>query len=179
MPECKQFQKGLSLVCSICPKDLCRYLSLQVIKSILDSSCGGSFLYSPGSLLALSILCNFLNSTLSRTMSGIRKEFLNKGFTGGEKQWLIKYVDDALVGSSKPELHLQVLRVIMGGLRKHGWTLNIEKGKWGVKEIDFLRYNISAAGVRPCNGLIERLGQLKQPNNRQQLKSCMVCVYNF
>lgn len=38
-------------------------------------------------------------------------------------------MNNALVGFNYPKNHLPVLRVIMGVLVKHGWTLNVKKGK--------------------------------------------------
>lgn len=55
-------------------------------------------------------------------MVAIGKELGVRGFGPVQKQWLIRYVDNALVETSKSGCHLQVLRVIMGVLERHGWT---------------------------------------------------------
>lgn len=82
---------------------------------------------------------------------------------------MLRYVDDSLIGSSSPEEHLQVLRVIILVLSTHGSTLNAQKGIWGVRELDFLGCHISSEGIRLNHGLIRRFGDFNQPRNHQQL----------
>lgn len=112
----------------------------------------------------------FFNTALAHTMSAVHARLLKRGFVAQEQQWVVCYVDDALVGSNKPGDHLEVLKETTRVLEWHGWTLNVNKRQWGVKEIDFLGYRVSAQGIKPSNNLIEKLSDLQQPHNKQQLR---------
>lgn len=107
----------------------------------------------------------FFNTALAHTMTVIAEELEKRGYASQERHWVIRYVDDALIGYNNLREHLLVLRVIMGVLAMHGWILNVKKRKWGVKELEFLGCHIFSEGIRPRNGLIQKFGDLKLPKN--------------
>lgn len=61
----------------------------------------------------------FFNTALAKTMAKVLRDMQRAGFLT-QDEWVVRYVDDALVGSSKPEEHLGVLRVIMKVMVRHG-----------------------------------------------------------
>lgn len=60
-------------------------------------------------------------------MNIVANKLRDRGFEI-KRHGIVRYVDDALVGSSTPEEHLQVLCIILIVLGHHGWTLNARKG---------------------------------------------------
>jgi hypothetical protein len=59
------------------------------------------------------------------------------------------YIDDVLVASASPQLHLQHLEEVLTRLQWHGLVLNMEKCQFGVAELDYLGHHISASGIKP------------------------------
>jgi hypothetical protein len=59
------------------------------------------------------------------------------------------YIDDVLVASASPQLHLQHLEEVLTLLQQHGLVLNIEKCQFGMAELDYLGHHISASGIKP------------------------------
>lgn len=47
----------------------------------------------------------FFNTTLARTMFVVHLEPKKEGFVSQGKQWIVTYVDGALVGSSTPAIN--------------------------------------------------------------------------
>jgi hypothetical protein len=65
----------------------------------------------------------------------------------GNESFVLAYVDDVLVYSKTFEKHLKHLDIVIGKLTRAGFTLNVTKCKFCIKEMKFLGHVISQAGV--------------------------------
>lgn len=87
------------------------------------------------------------NVAMDINMRHIEEQLSHAGYTTKDKNWILHYVDDILVGLMFPKDHLPLLRIVFQGLEHSGWTLNIQKGSWFQKKVDFLRVRISKDGL--------------------------------
>jgi dTDP-glucose pyrophosphorylase len=88
----------------------------------------------------------------------------------------IVYLDDQIIVTTTFEEHVKALKFIC---RSHGIFLSAKKCNLFATEIDFLRHNISKAGVRPMQKHKTAIGMFPRPHDRQSLKSfCGMANYN-
>jgi hypothetical protein len=88
----------------------------------------------------------------------------------GNESFVLAYVDDILVYSRTFEEHLHHLDIVIGKLTHAGFTLNITKCKFCIKEIKFLGHVISQAGVAADPARIEAILNYPSPRNQKQLR---------
>jgi hypothetical protein len=79
------------------------------------------------------------------------------------------YLDDIVFSRSLTE-HEQHLRVLFARLRSNGILINPSKCVFRASELDFLGYNISAAGSRPLHSRVEDLLACSPPKTVGQLR---------
>jgi cleavage and polyadenylation specificity factor subunit 1 len=80
------------------------------------------------------------------------------------------YLDDILVFSRSLTEHEQHLRVLFARLCSNGILINPSKCIFRVSELDFLGYNISAAGSRPLRSRVEDILAYSPPTTVGQLR---------
>jgi hypothetical protein len=88
----------------------------------------------------------------------------------GNESFVLAYVDDILVYSRTFEEHLHHLDIVIGKLTHAGFTLNITKCKFCIREIKFLGHVISQAGVAADPARIEDILNYPSPRNQKQLR---------
>lgn len=80
------------------------------------------------------------------------------------------YIDDVLIASRSHEEHEIHLRQVLERLRDHGAVLNTCKSVFGVSEIEFLGYLITAEGTRPTPEKVSAIQNFTQPKNLRKLR---------
>lgn len=73
------------------------------------------------------------------------------------------YIDDILIASATPEEHLRHLEIIFERLKKHGVISNSAKCVFGLPEVKFFRYMVSAAGTKPLPDKVDTIRAYTRP----------------
>jgi hypothetical protein len=73
--------------------------------------------------------------------------FMNDIFRKWLDDFVVVYIDDILICSSSLEEHAEHLRKVFQRLRKNKLYAKLEKCKFGVTEVDFLRHRITQEGL--------------------------------
>ena len=84
--------------------------------------------------------------------------------------------DDIIIATEDESSHVRVTEQVLSIILENGLTLNMEKCKFGAKEIKFWGMIISAAGIRPDPEKVEALNHMTTPKNKEELISflCMM-----
>ncbi|KAG7294803.1 hypothetical protein JYU34_022827 [Plutella xylostella] len=80
------------------------------------------------------------------------------------------YIDDFLVFSKDQKTHETHLRQLFTRLREYGMVINSSKSVFGVPEVNFLGYNISAKGTRPLPSKVEAIHNFPAPKTVRELR---------
>lgn len=80
------------------------------------------------------------------------------------------YVDDILVASNSEEQHKEHLLALFQRLVDHGITVNTSKCVFGVQELTFLGYHISAKGIKPSEEKIKVISDMNAPTSIKALQ---------
>lgn len=86
------------------------------------------------------------------------------------------YIDDVVVHAPTKELHDTRLRKVLDRFRQYSMTLNKEKCKFGVAEIEFIGHRLSSAGLRPMHNKIEAVKQFREPKSSEEVRSFLGLV---
>ena len=74
------------------------------------------------------------------------------------------YVDDILVASKNEKNYEHHLSVLFTPLELFGLVISLEKSTFGVNQVDFLGYQLSAAGLSPMPSRVEAICQFAIPD---------------
>lgn len=80
------------------------------------------------------------------------------------------YIDDFLIASVDEEEHYRHLSVLFERLNKYGVVVNPAKCVFGVEEIIFLRYSVSAHGIRPLPERVAAIEGFPKPSTIKELR---------
>lgn len=80
------------------------------------------------------------------------------------------YVDDLLIYSSDSTTHTEHLRILFERLHQYGVIVNPAKCVFGVTEVSFLGYKISANGTQPPEDRIQALRDFPPPKTIQGMR---------
>ena len=80
------------------------------------------------------------------------------------------YIDDILVTSKSKEEHLRHLDILFSRLNEHGIIINPAKCLFGVSELDFLGFHVSADGLKPMKSKIQAILDFPKPVTLEQLR---------
>ena len=80
------------------------------------------------------------------------------------------YVDDILVASKNEKNHGHHLSALFTRLELFGLVISPEKSMFGVNQVDFLGYQLSAAGLSPMPSRVEVICQFAIPTNKKSLQ---------
>lgn len=80
------------------------------------------------------------------------------------------YLDDFLIFSKDQKTHEHHLRQIFSRLRDYGMVINSSKCTFGVSEVNFLGYHISAKGTRPLPTKVEAVQNFPAPKTVRELR---------
>ena len=79
------------------------------------------------------------------------------------------YMDDLLVYTDTHEEHLKIVRQIFQRFSQYGLALALSKCQFAKKEVDFLGYKISNAGITPLANKIQGIQDFPEPTTQKQL----------
>lgn len=80
------------------------------------------------------------------------------------------YLDDFLIFSKDRKTHEQHLHQLFARLRQYGMVINTSKCVFGVPEITFLGYRISAEGTKPLPSKVEAIQNFPVPKTVKELR---------
>lgn len=80
------------------------------------------------------------------------------------------YCDDILVFSPSEESHKDHLRQVLSRLTEYGVLINTSKCVLGKPELNFLGYNVSAAGTRPMESKVKAILDYPVPKTVKELR---------
>lgn len=80
------------------------------------------------------------------------------------------YLDDFLVFSKDEETHKVHLRQLFGRLQKYGMVINTSKCVFGVPEVTFLGYRVSAKGTAPLPTKVQAITEFPPPKTVRELR---------
>jgi hypothetical protein len=81
------------------------------------------------------------------------------------------FFDDILIYSQSYEEHLQHLETVFQLLRQEKWTVKLSKCSFATREISYLGYIISDAGVSTCPDKIKAVADWPIPMGIKELRS--------
>lgn len=80
------------------------------------------------------------------------------------------YLDDFLIFSRDKETHIEHLRQVFDRLQQYGMVINVSKCIFGVPEVKFLGYKVSASGIKPLEDKIQAIADFPIPKNVKELR---------
>lgn len=80
------------------------------------------------------------------------------------------YIDDFLVFSKDHKTHELHLRQLFTRLQEYGMLINTSKCHFGVEEVTFLGYRISASGTKPLPDKVAAIQDFPTPKNVRELR---------
>jgi len=89
---------------------------------------------------------------------------------------VITCFNDCLIHSWKWPEHMQTLDILLSRLASKGFSLNVDKCMFGVKETDFLGFWLTPQGPRPWQKKVAAVDNMKPPKNLKPLKSFLGLV---
>ena len=90
--------------------------------------------------------------------------------SGLPSERVLAYMDDIVVYSKSFDEHIESLNKVFGCLRSSSITLKLSKCVFASEHVDFLGFNLSAAGIRPQSRLTEAIDNYQRPNSKKSLK---------
>ena len=95
---------------------------------------------------------------------------LDNIFQGEICRYASCFVDDVCIFDDEFETHLRHVDHVISKLREHGFTVKPEKTHFFKREVEFLGFIISDAGLRPNPKKVESIMDLPPPKNLKQLR---------
>ncbi|XP_062541264.1 uncharacterized protein K02A2.6-like [Armigeres subalbatus] len=90
----------------------------------------------------------------------------------------IVYIDDVVISGKPREEHDARLQEVLGVLKDNNAKLNMEKCVFGVKKLEILGYEVSAAGISPSEDKIVAVRNFRCPETKEEVRSFLGLV-NF
>ena len=89
------------------------------------------------------------------------------------------YLDDILVASPSPSVHLQQVCQVLERLSAAGLSINVEKCVFGADTVKFLGHTVSSAGITPLAKKVEAVTEMKQPETKVEMQIFLGCIKFF
>ena len=107
---------------------------------------------------------DYFDSAMSVVLSGVPQ--------------VIFYRDDILAAARDKEDHDRVLRIVIGRLSEHGFTIDPTKSLFYQESISFLGFRFTKEGVAPDPAKVESIRQAPKPQSKEALIS-FLCALAF
>jgi hypothetical protein len=100
----------------------------------------------------------------------IFQALMNRILEKFEDKFALVYLDDILIFSPTLELHRKHVRMVLDTLRDNKLYLNPEKCRFGVQELSFVGYKVTADGILPEESKIKKIKEWPTPVNVQEVR---------
>lgn len=80
------------------------------------------------------------------------------------------YLDDLLVFSGSFNEHMQLLEQVAGCIKGSGLTINVEKSRFCVKEVNYLGFLIGNGGIRTTDEKVAAIRQFSDPRSVREVR---------
>jgi hypothetical protein len=107
-------------------------------------------------------------ASFQRLMEGVMRNIAN----------VIVYIDDLLVHTKTHEEHLKVLEQVLQRLHTHNLKINLDKCFFGNKEVSYLGFTLTPAGIKPGKNKLKAIKNAKPPTDVKSIRS-FVGLCNF
>ncbi len=91
---------------------------------------------------------------------------------------VIVYIDDLLVHTTTHEQHLKVLEQVLERPHSHNLKINLDKCFFGNKEVSYLSFTLTPAGIKPGKNKLKAIKNAKPPTHVKTIRS-FVGLCNF
>ncbi len=92
--------------------------------------------------------------------------------------YVLVYLDDVLIHSASPDLHLQNLREVLERFKAAGMTLRRDKCHFFRENVDYLGFKISQDGVHPGDKGLRAIREYPIPQTWEQVRSFLgLCTF--
>lgn len=88
----------------------------------------------------------------------------------------MNFIDDIVLGGYDKSEHDKRLSQLLATLKKNNVKLNKEKCQFGVSEINFMGFVISAKGIRPSDEKIKAIQNFRKPKSNEEIRSFLGLV---
>lgn len=88
----------------------------------------------------------------------------------GLEDFVYPFLDDFLCFSKDRQSHEKHLHILFTRLKEYGMVINTNKCVFGVEEVKFLGYNISASGTKPLPEKVEAITNFPTPKTVKELR---------
>ena len=85
-------------------------------------------------------------------------------------------IDDIIIYSPSWDVHVRLIRAVLGELRRAGLTTNPAKCRLGREETTYLGYQVGRGTVRPQGNKVASIRDWPQPRTKKQVKSFLGLV---
>lgn len=89
---------------------------------------------------------------------------------------VISYIDDIVVYAPTKEIHDVRLRKVLDRIREYNITLNKEKCRFGVQEIEFYGHILSMSGIKPKHDKVQAVKEFRTPVSAEEVRSFLGLV---
>jgi hypothetical protein len=84
---------------------------------------------------------------------------------------VVVYVDDILIYTEMEEEHVRLSKEVLLRLQEYNFAIASDKRKWHQKQVEFLRYIISATGVSMAEDNIDTILKSETPQSFNDIQS--------
>jgi hypothetical protein len=91
---------------------------------------------------------------------------------------VIVYINDLLVHTTTHEEHLKILEQVLERLHAHNLKINLDKCCFGNKEVSYLGFTLTPAGIKPGKNKVKAIKNAKPPTDVKTIRS-FVGLCNF
>lgn len=92
--------------------------------------------------------------------------------------WLIIFIDDILIPAKNSEELRYRTNLVHQRLQQYNILINTDKTEYGVTELDFIGYRITANGISVARNKLEAIELLNPPTSTEEVRSFLGLV-NF
>lgn len=104
-----------------------------------------------------------------RTVHSVLKDIRN----------VLIYFDDLLIFGHTQEEHDSALKRVMDALKAANFTINAEKSRFNVREIEFLGRKLNSEGIQPPSEALRAIRDLSVPTTKKEMHSFLGLVSYF
>lgn len=89
---------------------------------------------------------------------------------------VIVFIDDIVIFAKTREEHDMRLKKVLSILKQNNATLNKEKCKFGVQELEVLGFKVDAHGIKPTDEKVKAIANFREPASKEEVRSFLGLV---